>query len=517
MTSNTFLSPPDNYTGPKRSLVIAGGGMRVAYQAGVLRSLQEANIYFDHGDGTSGGTINLAMLLSGLSSEEMCTRWRTLDVKYFVSLMPLQQYFKAHDMLAMGDSDGIINKVFPHLGIDIAKINQAQGMLGTFNVCNYTQKTNQAIHHSQLNMALLVAGISLPIFMPPVEVDHQLYIDSVWIKDANLMEAVKRGAEEIWLVWCIGNTPSYHTGAFNQYVHMIEMSANGGLNEEFDRINELNQSIKHGYSPYGQKHPIKLHVIKPQHPLPLDPELYLGRIDANTLISMGYTDTRNYIKQLQSDGLAFSPSITQMQEISSVGISFRESMSGPFALDNDDHAIAAVKGEVDGTELSINLTISISDIEEFIQDPNYQGHIYGSVDFTPFGKGLPSSGGIFNLFTAAHNPKLKLMIYELAFFHQGQDYYLAGQKQVKDDPGFDLWSDTTTLYTKLHKGVNKSAPVIGAGILLLSIKDLVKLVSKLTVTNSQSTAEKINTYAKFGSFFMGELWDNYKKFSNQDE
>ena len=50
---------------PRRSLVLAGGGMRVAYQAGVIRALAEAGVAFEHADGTSGGIINLAMLLSG--------------------------------------------------------------------------------------------------------------------------------------------------------------------------------------------------------------------------------------------------------------------------------------------------------------------------------------------------------------------------------------------------------------------------------------------------------------------
>ena len=201
-------SPPRDYTGPKRSLILVGGGMRVAYQAGVLKALAEEGICFHHADGTSGGTINLAMLFSGLSPEEMCARWRTLPVRDFVSFMPFHKYLNATNMMAMGDADGIINKVFPHLGVDVEKINAAQGMQGTFNVCNYSRKTNEAIPHDAVDLDLLVAGISLPIFMPPVEKNGTIYIDSVWIKDANCMEAVKRGADELWLVWCIGNTDS---------------------------------------------------------------------------------------------------------------------------------------------------------------------------------------------------------------------------------------------------------------------------------------------------------------------
>ena len=99
----------------------------------------------------------------------------------------------------------------------------------------------------------------------------------------------------------------------------------------------------------------------------------------------------------------------------------------------------------------------------------------------------------------------------MSFHHQGQDYYLAGKKEVRDDPGFDLWTDTTTLFTQLHQGVDKNAPVVGAGILTLGVRDLLKLVSTVTVTNAQTNTDKITTVAKFGQFFMGELWDSYVK------
>jgi len=66
-----YGAPDDEYTGPKRALILAGGRMRVAYQAGVIRALIESGLRFVHADRTSGGTINLDMLFSGLSPSEM--------------------------------------------------------------------------------------------------------------------------------------------------------------------------------------------------------------------------------------------------------------------------------------------------------------------------------------------------------------------------------------------------------------------------------------------------------------
>lgn len=101
------------------------------------------------------------------------------------------------------------------------------------------------------------------------------------------------------------------------------------------------------------------------------------------------------------------------------------------------------------------------------------------------------------------------MVYELAFQHQGQDYYLAGHKEVKDDPGFDLWSDTTTLYTTLHEGQDKQGRIVGAGVLTLGIRQLATLLSTVAVPNATNLAGKLAAIAKFGCFFAGRLWTSY--------
>jgi predicted patatin/cPLA2 family phospholipase len=499
----------------KRSLVLAGGGMRVAYQAGVVRALHEAGLDFFHADGTSGGTMNLAMLLSGLSAAEMCQRWRTLHVKDFVTFMPFQKYLDATQLPAMGDARGVIDHVFPHLGIDVAKINAARHLVGTFNVCNYTHKTNEAIPNDRVDLDLLVAGISLPIFMPAVAKNGCLYMDSVWIKDANCMEAVKRGADEIWLVWCIGNHGRYLNGAFNQYVHMIELSANGKLFEEFEQINQINRLIAAGLTGeavYGHTRPIVLHVIKPEYPLPLDPDLYFNRIDTTTLIDIGFRDAWRYLRQRNPDGIPLTPEATRMKD-PQIGISFREQMSGPFALGETDPQAGADKGKAANTVFTMRATVNIQDLDRFIADPNHLGSITGEVDFPLIGQALSSRTGVFNLFSPSGDPRTKYMVYELGFTHGHKDYYMAGKKLVKDDPLLEVWSETTTLLTVLHEGNDASGPVIGAGILHLSLLGLLKMVPTMTVTNAETIGQKAAALEKFGRFFAGQIYDSYIKHS----
>jgi cholesterol oxidase len=185
-------------------------------------------------------------------------------------------------------------------------------------------------------------------------------------------------------------------------------------------------------------------------------------------------------------------------------------MSGGFALGATDPAQGEKQGRAEGSEMTLHGSILIDDVDRFIADPNHLGSLSGTIDFTPFGDGLQGApGGVFNLFSPTDDPTLKLMVYEMGFSHDGKSYYMAGQKNVKDDPITDLWKATTTLYTQLHEGTDKSGPVVGAGILTLGVKELIKLVSTVEAPGADSFTEKSEAIAKFGRFFLGELWDTY--------
>jgi predicted acylesterase/phospholipase RssA len=153
-----------------RCLVLAGGGMRVAYQAGVVKALYDDGLRFSHADGASGGTINLAALLSGVAPDALCDRWRALDVHGFASPRPLADYLHLK-LPALGDADGLTGKVYPALGIDVARVNAARGIDASFNVCRFDTKTIVPLAQRELDLPRLVAAASLPIFMPAVQHD----------------------------------------------------------------------------------------------------------------------------------------------------------------------------------------------------------------------------------------------------------------------------------------------------------------------------------------------------------
>jgi hypothetical protein len=123
----------------------------------------------------------------------------------------------------------------------------------------------------------------------------------------------------VWVVYCIGNSREYQAGAFAQYVHTIEMSAAGGLLAELEWLEQVNAKILLGFSPYGQAEPVRVRVLKPQYPLPLDPDLLLGHIDTRSLINLGYAETKAQL-QLPAQNVLPDYRATLMEE---PGISFQ--------------------------------------------------------------------------------------------------------------------------------------------------------------------------------------------------
>lgn len=337
----------------RRSLVLAGGGIRVAYHAGVLVAMEEAGLAFRHVDGTSGGIFGTAMTASGVSPGDAARRWRRLKLGGFMKPLPLWDYLRWGDLPAIGSASGVRAVIFPGLGISLDKIRANRDAAFTFNVCNFSRKVIQSVPAPDVTLDHLVAGISLPLFMPAVSIGGESFLDGVWIKDANLTEAYERGAEEVWLVWCIGNTPTYRSGLFHQYVHMIEITANGALFQEMETLSA--RALREDRS-------FRLHVIKPEYALPLDPDFVTGKIDADTLINMGYADTKRYLEHpapLAAPTTAAAPfvSSTTMRE------------AGPAY-----HFRQQFRGRLRDQDLQLNLAF-------FLRESGPQ--LYASVDWNP--------------------------------------------------------------------------------------------------------------------------------------
>src|SRR5437879_469782 len=106
----------------KRSLILPGDDIKVAFQAGVLQVwLDEAGLSFDHADGASGGNFNLVMLCQGISGTQIADNWRNLNPNLGVSIN-WHESLKAFYARSLFTLDSYRKNVFPRWQLDWSKI-----------------------------------------------------------------------------------------------------------------------------------------------------------------------------------------------------------------------------------------------------------------------------------------------------------------------------------------------------------------------------------------------------------
>ncbi|HEY6793935.1 MAG TPA: patatin-like phospholipase family protein, partial [Kineosporiaceae bacterium] len=254
---------------PKRSLVLAGGGMKVAFQAGVLQVwLDEAGLDFDHVDGASGGTFNLALYCMGRSGTQIADAWRALDPVEGAEVS-IGEILHGDGLLSM---DRYRSTVFPSWGLDWDTI-QSSGKEATFNVCHFNDYELMVVTPDRMSEDFLVACAALPMWFPPVDIDGETYLDAVYLSDGNLEEAIRRGADEIWVIWTVSEEGAWRPGFVNTYFQVIEIVANGNFRRVLERIDRNNAAVAAGRAgEFGRK---------------IDVKVLRGEVPVNYLLEVG--------------------------------------------------------------------------------------------------------------------------------------------------------------------------------------------------------------------------------------
>ena len=230
---------------PKRSLMLAGGGLKIAFQAGVLQVwLDEANIEFHHADGVSAACFNLAMWAQGMSGKQIADNWRNFRPLAAVKLNWLQllRLIHAESIFTL---DAFRKTFFPAWGIDWGRI-RAGTREATFNVYNFSRHELRPVTADELNEDFLIAAASLPLWFPPVRIDRDTYIDAVFNTASNLEEAIRLGADELWVIWTTSSSGRWLDGFVGNFFGIFEATANGGYKNVLARIAANNAAIDRG-------------------------------------------------------------------------------------------------------------------------------------------------------------------------------------------------------------------------------------------------------------------------------
>jgi hypothetical protein len=201
-------------------------------------------------------------------------------------------------------------------------------------------------------------------------------------------------------------------------------------------------------------------------------------------------------------------------------VRFTEEMLGQVTFGETDFTRGARSAGEGASAFMFHLTIEVQDMDRFAHDPLRPANATGYVHCDALGGRLPVEQGWFNLFVDVA-PGVKHMLYRLWLRDGvGHPLTMTGFKLVEDDAGFDVWKDTTTLFTRVYQShlppptahVDESgdddAVELAAGVLRIRMRDFAKQLTTFRATGPGLGAQ-LGALVKFGVIFMQQLAEAY--------
>jgi cholesterol oxidase len=190
-----------------------------------------------------------------------------------------------------------------------------------------------------------------------------------------------------------------------------------------------------------------------------------------------------------------------------IELRFTETMRGYVGLGEEDFQRGYEQGRRSGTPLSMRLDLVTHDLDAFLRSRERLLTVNGEISYAPLGGQLPASGTVNQLIDVGGDRRHKSMPYRLEFTDaDGRSLVLSAVKDVVDDPGFDVWRDTTTLKVQiLGEG---GSTTIAAGILHISVPAFLRQFPSYRLAGG-SALERLVAIPRFYGAFLAKLWEAY--------
>ncbi len=209
------------------------------------------------------------------------------------------------------------------------------------------------------------------------------------------------------------------------------------------------------------------------------------------------------------------PELVGLPPPRTVGLRFTETLSGQIAPVAQPTTVAAwARAADDESPLRFIVTVMVEDLQAMLADPDHPMRLTGTVVAPALSpKPLTVMGGVLNVLVDDPDlPDARRLRYGMHLqSEQGERFFLEGTKYVHDDPGPDMWSDTTTLHVSLWRGEAAEGAPVYQGTLHISLADFTRQVTTLRVMNARDAQETFQAVYDFGRFFVGGLFELYWK------
>jgi cholesterol oxidase len=188
---------------------------------------------------------------------------------------------------------------------------------------------------------------------------------------------------------------------------------------------------------------------------------------------------------------------------------FTEEMRGWFSYGEREFQRGRDRGRAEGSALMFHLTISVADVDRFIDDADHTAEASGWIESDALGGRLPVDRGIFNLFVT-HGPRGRRMLYRLFFEDAvGHPLTLSGFKEISGGTAADVWPETSTLYVRVLQGHvegadEQAATVVGSGILRIPPLAFLRQLTTFRVQGPDLSG-RARALVDFVRLFAGQL------------
>jgi NTE family protein len=309
----------------KKILVLAGGSVKGAFQAGVIKAVFESGFEPDAIYGVSAGSMNASFLIDNIgkqsidfdtvnlskAAKDLCNFW-IQKINTPDSLALRRPTYELGFGALRGNFEGLLDTaplrhlVHENVSIQNLLASPIKLKVGAVDIINgdieYVEPSTEHF------LDYIMASSAIPILMPVVNIGghrKQAFLDGGLRDVAPIKQAILDGAEEIVCIAC--HTKEIDAGYF-RYGNLLalvdrvmDIAVNECLNADLEYAQTINQFLPDDGSVVTEgilkgKRKIKLTIIRPNKPLNIDIQAF-DADDITRVIGIGYETGKQKLSQ----------------------------------------------------------------------------------------------------------------------------------------------------------------------------------------------------------------------------
>jgi NTE family protein len=303
------------------ALVLSGGNIKGAYQAGIVSALLQAGYVPEIATGISVGALN-AGYLAGLAPAGSIPDWpaigRRLEGLWREHVTSPESLVRKRSIPSvlwhlvrkrwkgLVDTEPLVDVVRKEFATVDPRRTAIRLRVGAVNILSgdlvYKDSTEPRL------VDYILASAAEPIAMPLQVIDDQPYYDGGLRDIAPLKQAIELGATRVICALCqtVGVKPvepHFNRGdAFHLVSRVVAVTSNEILRNDIETFLEINrQLLLDGSQPMiADKRYIPILVVRPAAPIPFDVENFTSA-DIGRMIDQGKADAIREVKAAQAD------------------------------------------------------------------------------------------------------------------------------------------------------------------------------------------------------------------------